>query len=32
VVFWDTNGDGTADEAIALLGTPQNLVAADDII
>src|SRR5262249_38398095 len=32
IVFWDTNADGTPDEAIALSGTPQTLVQADDII
>jgi hypothetical protein len=32
VVFWDTDADGDADEAIALLNTPQVLVGADDII
>jgi hypothetical protein len=32
VVFWDTDGDGDADEAIALLDTPQSQVQADDII
>ena len=32
VVFWDTDGDGDADEAIALLNTPHVLLGADDII
>jgi hypothetical protein len=31
-VFWDTDGDGSPDEAISLLNTPQILVQADDII
>jgi len=31
-VFWDTNADGTPDEAISLLNTPQALVQADDIV
>jgi hypothetical protein len=32
VVFWDTDADGDADEAVALLNTPQVLVGADDVI
>ena len=32
VVFWDTNADGSPDEAIALVNTPQALLAADDIV
>jgi hypothetical protein len=32
VVFWDTDGDGDADEAIALLSTPQAQVLPDNII
>jgi len=32
LVFWDTNADGTPDEEIHLLSTPQALVRADDII
>jgi len=32
IVFWDTNGDGHPDEAVSLVGTPQVLVQADDII
>jgi hypothetical protein len=32
VVFWDTDADGDADEAIALLNTPQVLLDAGDII
>jgi hypothetical protein len=32
VVFWDTDADGDADEAIALFNTPQVLIGADDII
>ena len=31
-VFWDTDGDGDPDEEISLLGTPQVLVQADDIV
>jgi hypothetical protein len=31
-VFWDTDGDGDADEAIALLSTPQANFGADNII
>jgi hypothetical protein len=32
VVFWDTDADGDADEAIALLNTPQVLLDSGDII
>jgi Ca2+-binding RTX toxin-like protein len=32
VVFWDTDGDGDADEAVALVNTPQAHVGADDIV
>jgi peptidyl-prolyl cis-trans isomerase B (cyclophilin B) len=32
IVFWDTDGDGSADEAIVLDGTPQVLLEANDII
>jgi hypothetical protein len=32
VVFWDTDADGDADEAIALVNTPQALLDAGDII
>jgi len=32
LVFWDTNADGTPDEEIHLVNTPQVLVQADDII
>jgi hypothetical protein len=32
VVFWDTDADGDADEAIALVNTPQVLVDAADVI
>jgi Ca2+-binding RTX toxin-like protein len=32
VVFWDTDGDGDADEAIELQDTPQTLLEANDII
>jgi hypothetical protein len=32
VVFWDSDADGDADEAIALINTPQVLLAADDVI
>jgi len=32
LVFWDTNADGTPDEEIHLLNTPQALVQADDIV
>jgi len=32
LVFWDTNADGTPDEEVHLLGTPQAIVQADDII
>jgi hypothetical protein len=30
-VFWDTDGDGQADEEISLLNTPQFLLEANDI-
>jgi hypothetical protein len=32
VVFWDTDADGDADEAIALVNTPQMLLDSGDII
>jgi hypothetical protein len=32
VVLWDTNADGSPDEAIALVNTPQALLTADDIV
>jgi Ca2+-binding RTX toxin-like protein len=31
-LFWDSDGDGAADQAIQLTGTPQGLLQADDII
>jgi Ca2+-binding RTX toxin-like protein len=32
VVFWDTDGNGSPDMAIALVNTPAALIQADDII
>jgi hypothetical protein len=32
VVFWDTDADGDADEAIACVGTPQVLLDAGDVV
>jgi hypothetical protein len=31
-LFWDSDGDGNADEAIQFAGTPQGLLQSDDII